>query len=218
MHDARHARASFVSFNEKTPIFLMSNNWNLFPHQLACLAKLRSVYLSRSSLCKGFFDNSVMGAGKTRTILSFFLLVLKLLLFGDHHDDDDDDHHHDEKVCENVSCSMLVLCPVAVIKHWEDEIKAMGIYVPVYSYQGSKRFDDWKKIQTSKSFILLSSLETLRADWKRHKTLIFHHQWHLLVVDEAHNWSNLERKNRRPEETRYIKMSLTSFAGNLLFS
>lgn len=141
----------------------------LYPHQQNGCRKMQQVYSQGS---KGFFENSPMGAGKSREVLAFYDTIVK------------------PRSMLEEQCAMLLIAPLAVVAHWEHEILVTKLAYPVIVYQGPKR--DQLKLPRRRAFIVLTTLETLRADLKKNRHLIFEFPFHFLVVDEAHNFTNMD--------------------------
>jgi hypothetical protein len=150
----------------------MSVDWKLFPHQEEGVSRMMKTY--REGI-KGFFDTSIMGSGKTLTFLSFFLTLCRFLLPG--------------------FCSLLIICPKAVVAHWKSEfekVNEMGF--PCFVYHGSARKKAIPLMQKRSligSFVTITTIDTLRADFKARNFSLLKSQWfHLICVDEGHNFAN----------------------------
>lgn len=158
--------------------------YSLFPHQEASLAKMWSVFTEGKS---GFFENSVMGAGKTRIIYAFFMQVLQSL--------------QDQQQSD---CCMLVIAPLAVHPHWGEESRKMGLELPVVVYQGVKRKF---KETIHRPCVVITSLDTLRADYKAKRNSVLKFPYFKIVaIDEAHKFANIEHKHKQnPNEIPLYK-------------
>lgn len=155
----------------------------LFPHQEEGCRRMMKAYTEGS---RGFFDNSIMGAGKSRTFLTFYDRVCK-------------QRQRENKGC----CSLLLVAPLSVLHHWEQEIIKTGLTYPVYIYQGPKRSEIKLPPVTSdlKAFIVLTTLDTLRMDFKKGRNRrILDHCFHIMGIDEAHHFAGMEQKNKHPDQ------------------
>lgn len=159
----------------------------LYRHQEESCRRMTEVYREGSP---GFFDNSIMGAGKTRTFLTFFSRLCKqspgehLLPF----------------------FSLLLVAPLSVLVHWDQEIHQMGLDYSVYIYQGPRRSS--LKLPPAKGqapFIVLTTVDALRADLKKGDMTVLDYPFHVLGIDEAHNFANMEQKNKRLDEIPLYK-------------
>jgi SNF2 family DNA or RNA helicase len=166
----------------------------LYPHQEEGCRRMMEGY---SRGFKGFFDNSIMGAGKSRTFLTFYARVCA------------------QRQGERRPCSLLLVAPLAVLFHWKQEVEHV-LDVTVYIYQGPTRHNiklEGEDGSYCEPFIVLTTVEALRADWKKihqqkgqkgQDQRLFQYPFHILGVDEAHNFANME-ENKNPGEAPLYK-------------
>ncbi|HJL17328.1 MAG TPA: DEAD/DEAH box helicase [Sandaracinaceae bacterium LLY-WYZ-13_1] len=89
-----------------------------------------------------------------------------------------------EKEAGRLDRPALVVAPTSLCRNWEREIAKFAPFLSTVVLQGSKRHDRYAKIPETD--VVITSYPILVRDEER----FLEHEWHLLILDEAHTIKN----------------------------
>ena len=104
---------------------------------------------------------------------------------------------------DNTATLNLVICPLAVLDHWNKKIREFTTIKPL-TYYGQNRktlFRVWKKkylenrnVNNSTPSIVLTTYDTLVSDDKNFNTILIKEDWNRIFIDEGHKIRNMKTK------------------------